>query len=185
MLEEPPARALFLVLSHAPGGLLPTIRSRCVRLPMAALDIDDLDAAVTALGLSVEEAERPALAAVAEGSVRRACELIESDGLGLHAAFRAMVDGLPAIDRTALHKLADRVGGGRRGDPGLGLLADLARGWLSERVRAGGETPARLQRCADAWEAVATVVSETEALNLDRRQAAMTIVQSLADTMRN
>jgi DNA polymerase-3 subunit delta' len=185
MLEEPPARALFLVLSHAPGGLLPTIRSRCVRLPLAALDIDDLDAAVRALGLSVEESDRPALAAVAEGSVRRACELIETGGLDLHAAFRAMVDGLPAIDRMALHRLADRVGGGRRGDPGLGLLADLARGWLSERVRAGGETSARLQRCADAWDTVATVVAETEALNLDRRQAAMTIVQSLADTMRN
>jgi DNA polymerase-3 subunit delta' len=184
MLEEPPPRTLFLVLSHAPGGLLPTIRSRCVRLPMTALDADEIDRAVTELGLEVEEARKPALAAVAEGSVRRACELIESDGLEIHDAFRAIVDAFPTIDRAALHKLGDRAGGGRRGDPALGLLADLARGWLSERVRAGGSDPARLYRLAEAWEAVGAVVAETETLNLDRKQAAITIVRSLAESVR-
>ena len=38
ILEEPPKRALFLVLSHAPGRLLPTIRSRCLPLKLAPLD---------------------------------------------------------------------------------------------------------------------------------------------------
>src|SRR5277367_4475775 len=31
-LEEPPERGILLLVSHAPGGLLPTIRSRCRRL---------------------------------------------------------------------------------------------------------------------------------------------------------
>ncbi len=186
MLEEPPSRALFLVLSHAPGGLLPTIRSRCRRLPLSPLDIDGLDAAVTALGLHVDEADKPALAAISEGSVRRACELVESDGLDLDRAFREIVDALPRLDRVALHRFAERAGGGRRGDAALGLVADLARGWLSERIRGGGTEPvARLQRYAASWETVGRVVAETEALNLDRKQAAMAIVQSLAETRRN
>ena len=37
ILEEPPKRAMFLVLSHAPGKLLPTIRSRCRELRLTAL----------------------------------------------------------------------------------------------------------------------------------------------------
>ena len=37
ILEEPPKRALFLVLSHAPGKLLPTIRSRCLPLKLEPL----------------------------------------------------------------------------------------------------------------------------------------------------
>src|SRR5882672_2910076 len=38
MLEEPPSRSLFLLVSHAPGRLLPTIRSRCRRLALRPLD---------------------------------------------------------------------------------------------------------------------------------------------------
>jgi len=33
-LEEPPAGAIFLLVSHRPARLLPTIRSRCVSLPV-------------------------------------------------------------------------------------------------------------------------------------------------------
>ena len=40
MLEEPPPNSLFLLVSHAPGRLLPTIRSRCRRLDFQALDDD-------------------------------------------------------------------------------------------------------------------------------------------------
>jgi DNA polymerase-3 subunit delta' len=42
ILEEPPERCLFLVLSHAPGRLLPTIRSRCRRLDLAPLSETDI-----------------------------------------------------------------------------------------------------------------------------------------------
>ena len=37
ILEEPPRRALLLLVSHSPGRLLPTIRSRCRRLPLTPL----------------------------------------------------------------------------------------------------------------------------------------------------
>jgi DNA polymerase III subunit delta' len=186
MLEEPPSRAFFLVLSHAPGSLLPTIRSRCMRLPLAPLDPDSVDAAVGTLGLQVEEADRPALAAIADGSVRRACELIESGGLEMFRSFQELVERMPSLDRRLLHRFADQAGGGRKGDAALGLVADMSRAFLSERIRGGlGEPAAAMNRYAEAWEAIGTVVAETEALNLDRKQAAITIMQSLADTMRN
>ena len=41
MLEEPPARAMLLLLSNTPGRLLPTIRSRCQRLDLRPLDDAD------------------------------------------------------------------------------------------------------------------------------------------------
>lgn len=182
LLEEPPPRAMFLVLSHAPGALLPTIRSRCRRLPLAPLDADDLDRAMTALGLPVEEADKPALAAIAEGSVRRAVECIESEGLSLYNAFRALADGFPALDRAALHRFAE-AGAGRRGDDSFALVADLARAFLSERLRARAPGPAAtLGRYADAWDTVNRIAAETDGLNLDRKQAVVAIVQALAAT---
>ena len=42
VLEEPPARALLLLVSHAPGRLLPTIRSRCCQLPLKLLAHDQV-----------------------------------------------------------------------------------------------------------------------------------------------
>lgn len=38
LLEEPPSKTLFLLISHEPGRLLPTIRSRCMHLPLKAVD---------------------------------------------------------------------------------------------------------------------------------------------------
>jgi hypothetical protein len=64
-------------------------------------------------------------------------------------------------------------------------VADLARGFLSERIRGGAEPLPRMKRYADAWETIGAVVADTDALNLDRKQAALSIVQSLAETMRN
>ena len=46
VLEEPPARALLLLVSHAPGRELPTIRSRCRRLLLRPLSPDDVARAV-------------------------------------------------------------------------------------------------------------------------------------------
>ncbi|MGB9368216.1 MAG: DNA polymerase III subunit delta', partial [Xanthobacteraceae bacterium] len=42
ILEEPPSRCLLLVVSHAPGRLLPTIRSRCRHLALRALSAEDV-----------------------------------------------------------------------------------------------------------------------------------------------
>ncbi len=184
MLEEPPARAMFLVLTHAPGGLLPTIRSRCRRLQLEPLSPDDLDAAVSAIGLTVAEADRAALAAVAEGSVRRAVACIESDGLALHVAFRQLADGLPRMDRVALHRFAEAAAG-RKGDDQFALVVDLARGFLSERLRFQAQRPAAdLAALADAWTAIGRIAGETEGLNLDRKQGVINLMAALAAAVR-
>jgi DNA polymerase-3 subunit delta' len=39
-LEEPPAGAIFLLVSHRPARLLPTIRSRCVAIPVGLPPLD-------------------------------------------------------------------------------------------------------------------------------------------------
>src|SRR5215217_516424 len=46
VLEEPPARSLFLLASHAPGRVLPTILSRCRKLLLRPLEAADVACAV-------------------------------------------------------------------------------------------------------------------------------------------
>src|SRR3712207_6764093 len=49
-IEEPPPRSIFLIVSHAPQRLLPTIRSRCRRLPLRPLSDQEIRAVVASIG---------------------------------------------------------------------------------------------------------------------------------------
>ena len=80
LIEEPPPRSIFLIVSHAPQRVLPTIRSRCRRLLLKPLSDGDLRSVVRSLGPPWAEADDAALAqaiASAAGSVRRALEVLD------------------------------------------------------------------------------------------------------------
>ncbi len=101
---------LFLV-SHAPGGLLPTIRSRCRRLrfdPWAEGDVADFVRARTAA--SEEDALR--LARMAQGAPGRALALAVVGALGIDEAAHALLRGLPAGDASSLQALSESFRGG-------------------------------------------------------------------------
>src|SRR5215471_17962453 len=84
MLEEPPRRSLFLLVSHAPGRLLPTIRSRCRRLALRPLGQGDVArAAAVALGVDKDDPAIATAAAAARGSVSRAMALAGGPMLAL------------------------------------------------------------------------------------------------------
>ena len=72
MLEEPPAKCLFLLVAHNPGRLLPTIRSRCRRLDFQAVDDDAMTSILIRelAGTSMDEIAR--LVSLAGGSAGRA-----------------------------------------------------------------------------------------------------------------
>ncbi len=77
-LEEPPDRALLLLVSDAPGGLLPTIRSRCRRLALQPLPTDIVNALLGRYQPQLDDAERAVLVDLAEGSIGRALALAEA-----------------------------------------------------------------------------------------------------------
>jgi len=80
-LEDPPARSVLILVSNNPDVLLATVRSRCQRFafhPLAAADVAAV--LVASLGLLAGDATR--LAAVCEGSPRRAMDLRASLDVG-------------------------------------------------------------------------------------------------------
>ncbi|WP_260484128.1 DNA polymerase III subunit delta' [Sphingomicrobium flavum] len=79
MLEEPPAHTLFMLVSHAPGRLLPTIKSRCRRLEFQPLK-DDVMASVLRQQLPGKSADEfSALTELSQGSAGRAIAMAELD----------------------------------------------------------------------------------------------------------
>lgn len=106
MLEEPPAKCVFLLVSHVPGRLLPTIRSRCRKLDFQPLD-DDVMASVLA-GQGVDQSKIPTLIRQAGGSPGKALAYAALDLGPLHdQALAIMRDGDPVNERRS--KLAQSL----------------------------------------------------------------------------
>jgi DNA polymerase-3 subunit delta' len=138
-LEEPPPRALILLVCHAPARLLPTLRSRCRDLRCAPLGPEDLARALADAG--ADPAAAPALGALAGGSVGEALRLAAQDGPALYDELMALVAAAPGPDRRRAVALAETCAGRgaeARYDAALGLL----RLGLARLARAAAGAPA-------------------------------------------
>ncbi|MBN8997020.1 MAG: DNA polymerase III subunit delta' [Rhizobiales bacterium] len=194
VLEEPPARSLFLLVSNAPGRLLPTIRSRCRRLDLPSLPEATIATVLREHGEDGPEEDIALASALADGSLRRAILLLEENGLAIYRAFTRLAASLPGLDVTAMHAFADSVAGRGADDAWQGFL-DLLGDWLGRRVRHEPEpdpaaaVPAALAavplaRWAEVWEKARESAAEAEELNLDRKQVALSILMTLARATR-
>ncbi len=171
LLEEPPERVAFFLVAHAPGRLLPTIRSRCRVLDFRPLADDALAQAISALGVELP----PALLSVARGSPGEAIQLASEDGATIMEGIDAVLAPLPdRIDRAALHRLGDSVAPADK-DEGFGIAIRIAMDIAARRAcDIGGTTPAERAsgaRWAETAMAIQADAARTRALNLDRRQA--------------
>ena len=79
MLEEPPAHTLFFLVSHAPGRLLPTIRSRCRRLDFGRLGDDAMTSLLSGSFPEEKSDKIAALIEFANGSIGRAMDIAALD----------------------------------------------------------------------------------------------------------
>lgn len=195
-LEEPPANTMFLIVTAAPGRLLPTIRSRCRTLSMPPLGVRDLaDAVNAALQAAGKAAPQPSewstLERLAEGSVGRALSLLSGGGLALQVRIDGLLRGLPKFDAKTVHLLADEVQGPQN-EARFQLLFDLLLGSIARLVAAeatgrGGPEDvalaqklvgtARLASFAELWETLARDRADALSLNLDRK---LLVLQSFA-----
>jgi DNA polymerase-3 subunit delta' len=205
ILEEPPPNAVLLMVAHAPGRLLPTIRSRCRRLALQPLADDIVMRLLGDYAPDVKAEERVILARLSEGSIGRALELAGAGSLDLYREMVDVLATLPELDMARLHGFAERFA--RRGEEANaawrslnylfdGWLKGLARraalgsaeaaaivpseGGLHQRLLAA----ASLDRWMEAWEKIAHLLSRADAVNLDRKQTVLGSFLVLQSAMR-
>lgn len=178
-LEEPPARTLFLLVSHAPGSVLPTIRSRCHRLMLRPLaDADLAQALASAIGNDPE----PAVIAAGEGSVTRALSLSEGPAFKLRQQTLALLARLPIVDMRDVHALADVLA---MADARVfEIVLDTINDWLSMRLAATVPDTARAARVAAIFDELNVAARDTDTYNLDRKPLIFKAFGRLADAAR-
>jgi DNA polymerase III subunit delta' len=183
ILEEPPRRAVLLLVSRSAARVLPTMRSRCRALALRPLDAADVARAVAAAtGSRPDAADIAAVSAAADGSVGRALALLNGDALDLRNRTITLLESLPAVDPRALHALGDQLYGVDAAP--LATFVDTVNAWLSARLSAGEQTPARLARLAEAWEKVNAAARDADEYNLERKPLVFNVFGWLAEASR-
>lgn len=199
ILEEPPSRAVLILVSDNPGRLLPTIRSRCRRLPLRPLAATTVSDLLERYRRDLGPRDRADLVELGEGSIGRALELAEEGGVDLHRRLLALLEKLPAVDGAALQGFADRVA--RWGaDDAWYAFADLMPATLARVIAlaakpeaAGEGADARLARLmrrrgldrfVEVWEKITHLFAQADAVNLDRKQVVLNAFFALEEAAR-
>jgi DNA polymerase-3 subunit delta' len=188
MVEEPPERGSVFLIAHAPGGLLPTIRSRCRVLALQPLAEAEVANIVAAQRPELAAADAGAVARLAEGSAGRAIALADAGGPELYRGMIELLADLPRLDLVRLDAFAGRFAR-RAADAEFAAVAELMRGWIARLVtsdagasegvdlvagegallgRLAGQLG--LERRLALWDKVAGLLNRADGAYLDRKQ---------------
>ena len=158
-LEEPPEKTLFLLVSHSPIRLLPTIRSRCRTLRFQPLGEADVRAVLTRALEDSSPPEIEALAALAEGSPGRALRFAGLDVEKLTRALADLANGQG--DAMALAKSL----GGKTAQARYEAFVELVPAFIAGAARE--RTGASLARALHLWEKAHALAAEAVPLAYD------------------
>ena len=175
VLEEPPERGVLFLVTHAPGRLLATIRSRCRRLTFPVWPLHALEDLVrNQTGVTSAEAARTA--SMAGGSPGRALALASGATLEADQLAQTWVSA-PTVDRAEALAVADRFRG-PEGQDRFEILMDRLSAAVKVRALEEGASGARW---AELWSRLAELPDRTAAINLDRGDV---LAGALADLQR-
>ncbi|KPM25595.1 MAG: DNA polymerase III subunit delta' [Citromicrobium sp.] len=180
-LEEPPAGTFFLLVTHRPGLLLPTIRSRARILRFNPLSMGAVEDALRAAGDHADPAEIALAARASGGAPGAALSFIAQDLAPAEALMRQIAsEGDPAF--VLRGKLGEEIGA-RPDRARLSATLDLARTVLAQKL----ESPDSIDIPAlvDAHARLVTISGQARSYNFDPGFLAMEIGTLLASAAPN
>lgn len=180
-LEEPPSKTLFILVSHAPGRLLPTIRSRCRSTRLHPLAKEDLFSVLEALGETIpaEAGDRENLVKLAAGSPRNALLLTHYGGMELTSALDELLTGTN-LDIGRAYKLAEAVSA-READIQFSIVNEAILDRIAEKARTAGleGDAVASSKLSSFWQEASESISKTSTFNLDKKQHVIGLITRL------
>lgn len=175
-LEEPPPSTLFLLVSHAPGRLLPTIRSRCRMMRFHPLSSEQVGQVISTEQADISVEEQAALVRIAEGVPGRALRYAGLDIAGLSAVI-AKIEGKGAAAfpmQVALSKTLSL----KAAQPRYEAFLELAPAQIAYRAKmmSGGA----LAHALSLWEKARDLAASAVPLSLDSQSVVFELAGMLA-----
>ena len=189
ILEEPPAKTLFFVISHSPAKVLPTIRSRCQQISMKPLSDDQVLAVLERFGALEElnQDDKDLLGRLAKGSIRTGLLLARENGLEIYKSFVEACERLNTPDWSFIQAMAERVTS-RGKEDGFRLLLDFATEFMEGHAtgRLGQKNDiSTLARWAQVWEKTQNSTRIADGYNLDKKQVILNLFHDMGEAARS
>lgn len=180
-LEEPPADTTFFLISHRPGQLLPTIKSRCHVMALRPLADSNVAEVVSSSLPDLDPTSLERALALAGGRPRRAFETL---ALGEDTAVGALISWLQdplAVPPGAMLPLAEAIGADPQG-PDISFAREILFDWMSDEARnAAIEQTSRLRLASatDLWDKANALLGEADSVNLDMKQTLVVLFDAI------
>ncbi|MGB3338040.1 MAG: AAA family ATPase [Devosia sp.] len=181
ILEEPPPETIFLLVSHRPGQLLPTIRSRCHNLALRPVGADDVRAVLLEHDPALGQAELDRAIALAGGRPRRAFETLALEPESALGALQAWLTNPAQHPAGVAMKLADALGADTQSTE-LSFAREMLDDWMADEARNAAMQPQgriRLASANELWDKAHALFAEADDINLDMKQTLVAIFDAI------
>jgi DNA polymerase III subunit delta' len=175
-LEEPPPHSLFLLVSHAPERLLPTIRSRCRQIRLSLLAPAAMTSALRNAAPDAADAEIAELVKAGQGSPGRALAWRGLDINGLDLAMEALArEGDPTNAKRAALAQALSL---KSAQPRYEAFLARAPSFIAQAAK--GRSGAALADAIRLWERAQGLASSARGLSLETESVVFELCGMLA-----
>jgi DNA polymerase-3 subunit delta' len=176
-LEEPPAETTFLLVSHKPGSLLPTIKSRCHSLALRPLPDDEVR---TVLAEQRPDDDLDSAILLAEGRPRRGFEALAMPDQAMVIGLKKWLVDPAGLPPAAHLMLADGIAAAKD-SPAAAFARDIVRDWLADEARQAAivRETRRLASVNELWEKANAQFDDADEYNLDARQTLIGIFDAI------
>ncbi len=176
-VEEPPAKCVLLIICHQPGRVLRTLKSRCLRLPLGRLSVEET--AKVLQSVEIDDETRKNALAIADGSPGKAIELATSAAAKAFQRFPASGRTTPSNRAAIVNALSGRAAG----QDEYVAMSELLLGFTARMAIVEAGNPAG-EKLAKAYSTAVQRIRETTSYNLDRKVAVVAQMMAIDEALK-
>ena len=173
LLEEPPARSIIFLISHNVGRLLPTIRSRCRRLPVKTLSNVKMKSFI--LENYPDEENISLLLDLAQGSIGKLKNIMENDGVAIYQDFLSLLSE-KCEDVNHLNSFCDAVS---KSEKSFEMMEDFFLHYLLSLVKSSASDGVKNNAALDMMSEVQKQMRDIKNLYLDKKNSLMNLIYKI------
>ncbi len=181
ILEEPPKNTLFILISHRPDTLLPTIRSRCQLVPLRTLNENELLQIINNSGLKISEHNLQSSLELSQGIARFALELSSLGALDILTELQNWLKSPNVRQRTSHLALIDKIL--THGEAQELFAKTILFEWIVNEAKqcAINSNPDnyRLGLISNLWQQSQKMFEQAKLYNLDKRQTLISLFDAI------
>lgn len=180
-LEEPPSDTTFLLVSHRPGQLLPTIKSRCHNIALRPLSDEHVGQVVRASLPDLDADAFQRAIQLSGGRPRRAFETLALSENSPVGALIAWLQAPEAMLTGAMLQLSEALGADAQG-PDMSFAREILSDWLADEARNAAfdrQSRLRLASATELWDKAHALLLEADSVNLDMKQTLVVLFDAI------